>query len=219
MAQEPTSQSWWQSLPGVITATGGLLTAITALVVALHQAGIFGKSDAADKQEIVAQETPAGKAQEAPQSPPPSNPSEVGSPQPVAQKSAANDTPAVVKPVPQPGGGFDPQAVLRALKAANIGNSVGDAQLLDWLDDDDRTYRRVAEVSIEVVGAKRMNGAAPDIDVIKHHYLELLHLDGGGVLPLGQRVNRPLLRQAILMASNEKNGGSLQRFERALANR
>jgi hypothetical protein len=34
-----------------------------------------------------------------------------------------------------------------------------------------------------------------------------------------KRLHLPLLKQAILMASNDKNGGSLQRFERALTNR
>ncbi len=96
---------------------------------------------------------------------------------------------------------------------------MGEKQTVDWLDDEDRTYRRIAENTLEVLGGKRMNGAPPDIDVIKFHYLELLHRDGAGLLPLGERVNRPLLKQAILMASNEKNGGNLQRFERALANR
>lgn len=41
MAEQPTPQSWWQTLPGIITATAAFITAITGLLVALHQAGVF----------------------------------------------------------------------------------------------------------------------------------------------------------------------------------
>lgn len=39
---EPKSQGWWQTLPGIITATAGAITAAAGLVIALHQAGFFG---------------------------------------------------------------------------------------------------------------------------------------------------------------------------------
>jgi hypothetical protein len=166
-----------------------MLTAISALVLALHQAGILGKGDAADKKQAAADPLPNVKPESKGAEPPQSN------------------------------AGYDPQAVVRALQEANIGCSVGEKQLAAWLADDDRTYRRIADNSLEILDGKRMNGAAPDIDVIKFHYLELLHRDGAGLLPLGERIERPLLKEAILMASNEKNGGNLKRFERALANR
>ena len=41
MAEEPKSQSWWQTLPGIFTAMAGIITAIAGLVVALYQAGFF----------------------------------------------------------------------------------------------------------------------------------------------------------------------------------
>jgi hypothetical protein len=41
MAEQPKPQSWWQTLPGILTATAAFTTAITGLVVALHQAGFF----------------------------------------------------------------------------------------------------------------------------------------------------------------------------------
>jgi len=216
MEKEATAQNWWQTLPGVITAITGLLTAVTALVVTLHQAGVFGKRDAIDKKETVSQEHPSGNAAQTPQP----APGEGGIKAPAVPEAAANVAAAGVTPAPSPAaGGYDPQAVLAALKAANIGASVDEKQLLTWLADDDRTYRRIADNSLEILGDKCMNGLAPDIDVIKFRYLELLHRDGNALLPLGEHVNRPLLKQAILMASNEKNGGKLQRFERALAKR
>lgn len=41
MAEEPKSQSWWQTLPGIFTAMAGIITAIAGLVAALYQAGFF----------------------------------------------------------------------------------------------------------------------------------------------------------------------------------
>ncbi|HET9492741.1 MAG TPA: hypothetical protein VFR15_00755 [Chloroflexia bacterium] len=35
-------QSWWQTLPGVMTALGAIITATTGLLVALNQAGLIG---------------------------------------------------------------------------------------------------------------------------------------------------------------------------------
>jgi hypothetical protein len=39
MNQEPRSPSWWQTFPGVLTAVAALITALTGLLVASHQAG------------------------------------------------------------------------------------------------------------------------------------------------------------------------------------
>lgn len=41
MAEVPKSQSWWQTLPGILTAIAAIITAIAGLVVALYQAGFF----------------------------------------------------------------------------------------------------------------------------------------------------------------------------------
>jgi hypothetical protein len=40
--REPAKTSWWHSTPVVMSAIAGLLTAITGLVVGLHQAGVIG---------------------------------------------------------------------------------------------------------------------------------------------------------------------------------
>lgn len=34
-------QSWWQTLPGLLTAVAGIITATAGLIVALNQAGVF----------------------------------------------------------------------------------------------------------------------------------------------------------------------------------
>jgi hypothetical protein len=39
---EKSERSWWQTLPGILTAIAGIITAITGLIVGLNQAGLFG---------------------------------------------------------------------------------------------------------------------------------------------------------------------------------
>ena len=41
MTEDSKTQSWWQTLPGILTATAGIITAIAGLVIALYQAGFF----------------------------------------------------------------------------------------------------------------------------------------------------------------------------------
>lgn len=41
MAQE--KQSWWQTLPGILTATAGVITAVTGFLLAVNQSGCFHK--------------------------------------------------------------------------------------------------------------------------------------------------------------------------------
>jgi hypothetical protein len=41
MTEEQKPQKWWSTVPGILTATAGTITAITGLVVALNQAGLF----------------------------------------------------------------------------------------------------------------------------------------------------------------------------------
>lgn len=39
--EPPKSQSWWQTLPGILTAVAAIITASTGLILALNQAGVF----------------------------------------------------------------------------------------------------------------------------------------------------------------------------------
>ena len=41
MDQERNSKSWWQTLPGILTAIAGIITAVAGLLVALNQTGFF----------------------------------------------------------------------------------------------------------------------------------------------------------------------------------
>ncbi|MES1998189.1 MAG: hypothetical protein V4446_02640 [Pseudomonadota bacterium] len=44
MDEAPKSSSWWQTLPGILTATAGIITAVSGLLVVLYQSPLF-KSD------------------------------------------------------------------------------------------------------------------------------------------------------------------------------
>ena len=48
MNEEPRSTGWWRTVPGMLTATAGFVTAITGLIVVLNQAGFFER----DNQKI-----------------------------------------------------------------------------------------------------------------------------------------------------------------------
>lgn len=54
MATEPKTQSWWQTLPGILTALAGVLSAVTGLVVALHQTGVLAEKGAEKAASSVA---------------------------------------------------------------------------------------------------------------------------------------------------------------------
>ncbi len=41
MDEQPKSQNWWQTLPGILTALAGIITAGTGFIVALSQSGVF----------------------------------------------------------------------------------------------------------------------------------------------------------------------------------
>jgi hypothetical protein len=41
MAENQKPQKWWHTVPGILTAAAAIITAVTGLVVALHQTGIF----------------------------------------------------------------------------------------------------------------------------------------------------------------------------------
>lgn len=44
MSDDQKPQRWWQTIPGMFTAAAALITAITGLVAALHQAGVFSSN-------------------------------------------------------------------------------------------------------------------------------------------------------------------------------
>jgi hypothetical protein len=80
-ARKPTS--WWQTLPGVVTALTGLLTAVGGLLLALNQVGMLGHGHSP------ASTPPAAAAQTAETAPP-------------AAQSTPTPSAAIPSAIPQP---------------------------------------------------------------------------------------------------------------------
>src|SRR5215207_974590 len=64
-SRDDDSRSFWVTAPGLITAIGGLLTAIAVLIGALSAAGVIGGEDASSSPTIgssAPQEPPSSEA-------------------------------------------------------------------------------------------------------------------------------------------------------------
>lgn len=58
---EPAGRSWWQTMPGLLTAVAGLITAVTGLIVALHQLGVgTGGGGSSAAPTVAARQQPSG---------------------------------------------------------------------------------------------------------------------------------------------------------------
>lgn len=96
------SRSWWQTLPGVLTALAGVITAVAGLLAALYQAGLFKAEKARDATVIA------------------SSPAAESKPRPAAAASSAESTQAApAKPDAKPAA-----ARINLLAAANGGQVV-----------------------------------------------------------------------------------------------
>lgn len=204
-----SEQSWWQTLPGILTAVAGCITAITALIAALNQAGVFKEEKAPPIVSSAPVATPDGNVPE-PNTKKPAVPTVVQTstvkPQAAAQETGESQGSHRL-------GALDDKALLDELARANVRYSVSERQMMSWLADDDRTFFRVGRASARLLHGKRVRGNAPDLDVIKYHYLEASGLKGDAVLPADARIDDAKLRQAIVTAFNEKNGTTARRID------
>ncbi|MEO8854690.1 MAG: hypothetical protein ABI359_12990 [Ginsengibacter sp.] len=68
-----TDKSWWQTLPGIITAVAGGITAITGLILALNQSGCsktkMATSESKSRRDSVVVYTPPSKSIEKSETP------------------------------------------------------------------------------------------------------------------------------------------------------
>ena len=100
------------------------------------------------------------------------------------------------------------KATLVALKAANVTNSVGDRKVLDWLDDPDRRYARLASGCLSVLDHARLSRDGADVDKINEFYSAAIGLKGEALMPPNHDIDMKKLAKAIVDAYNDKNGGS-----------
>lgn len=63
MSEDANPKSWWQTVPGILTAIAAIISAATALVAALNQTGVFAHKDGA-KPAVVAESVAATKSPE-----------------------------------------------------------------------------------------------------------------------------------------------------------
>jgi hypothetical protein len=65
MGDQSKSQSWWQTLPGILTATAAIMTGLTGLIAALYQSGLVGRSDQSTAPPYSTAPKSTGKSAEA----------------------------------------------------------------------------------------------------------------------------------------------------------
>jgi uncharacterized membrane protein YgcG len=63
MVEEPKSHNWWQTMPGCMTAIAAMITAITGLLIGLHQIGYFKLENKPDPETRFVAPTPAENVQ------------------------------------------------------------------------------------------------------------------------------------------------------------
>lgn len=75
MGDRPEGQKWWQTVSGILTAAAAIITAVTGLIVALQQVGVFDRPITAgsptQNKTVSLLETAKDRAE--PRSAPPSN--------------------------------------------------------------------------------------------------------------------------------------------------
>ncbi len=106
MADDPKQTSFWQTLPGILTAVGGIITAVSVLVATLNHAGLLGDNTTKPPAEAV--QPPASHATPA-AAPSPAAPTASNAAEPPV---AAQPAPSTARDEPQPA---SPRYVMRAV--------------------------------------------------------------------------------------------------------
>ena len=126
MPNDETSRTWWQTVPGMITALAGLLTAMGGLLTILLQAGIIGPGGRSP--------SPVDATHAAPAFPTPS---------PVAERSAR--PPADLE-----------AALERANIQLGIGTTDHIAAVRGYISTPDGAYARLADACLDVLAGRRL---------------------------------------------------------------
>ncbi|WP_127531570.1 hypothetical protein [Paenibacillus kobensis] len=206
MDNEPSKpQSWWQTLPGILTAVTGILTAATGLIVALSQAGVFSNSDNSVPPPAVMTTTDSPA-----ESPETSETSEMSE---TTELSGASETSA-----PTTDDAAD-ASVEQKLLAANIelGPTSADAEKTrGYLAGANSAYLLLADSCVQILDNLRLKKVAY-LDVIDKHYTMLVG-EENYVSSDGQ-LNMEKLKEAIVNADNEIHGSDATTFEQIVESR
>ena len=184
--EPPKSQSWWQTLPGILTAVAGFITASTGLIVALNNMGVFSHDSKS------ASPTPT--------------PTVVLSANPTTKPAASS-----VSEVPGP---TEVDAMEQRLKAANIQLSTGSAaereKVRGYFDGPEAPYYLLAVTCIQILGNQRLKKIG-HLDMIDKHFSTMG--DESIYVPVDGKLNFEKVKQAMVKAQRDYHSDQARTFE------
>ncbi len=184
--EPPKSQSWWQTLPGILTAVATFITASTGLIVALNNMGVFSN--------------------EAKSASPTPTPTVVLSASPTAKLAASSGL-----EVPGP---TEIDAIEQRLKAVNIQLSTGNAaereKVRGYFDGPEAPYYLLAVTCLEVLGNQRLKKTGY-LDMIDKHFSTMG--DESIYVPVNGKLNFEKVKQAMVKAQRDFHSDQARTFE------
>lgn len=165
MAEPQQATSWWQTLPGVLTALAGVITALSGLVALLYQNGVLGhQKGTGGAGDVVATQSTAGAS--------------VG-PSAATAPTTSPPTPAkALPPAPKPWSGAVAVVVGRdgretRLRADSLSNCVSASHDLTLASGQSVDFERMASFEVQ--------HADPHTASTAKARLQITLLDGGTV--------------------------------------
>lgn len=188
--EPPKSQSWWQTLPGILTALAGIMTASTGLILALNQVGVFSRASTS------ASPTPTAVLSVSPSAKP-------------AAGSATEVSAAT---------GVD--ELEQKLKAANIMLSTGGEdereKVRGYFVGSDAPYRLLAVTCIQLLGNQRLKKTGY-LDMIDKHFSTMG--DESIYVPVDGKLNLEKVKQAMVKAQRDYHSDQARTFEEIVESR
>lgn len=182
--EPPKSQSWWQTLPGILTAVAGIMTASTGLILALNQVGVFSR------ESTSASPTPTT---------------------PVVLSASPSAKPATGTEVSE---ATTVDELEQRLKAANIMLSTGGPdereKVRGYFDGPEAPYYLLAVSCIQIMGNQRLKKTGY-LDMIDKHFKEMG--DESLYVPVDGKLNLEKVKQAMVKAQREYHGDQARTFE------
>lgn len=190
--EPPKSQSWWQTLPGIMTAVAAIITATTGLIVALNNAGAFSR----DTEMASPTPTPAAALSVSPSTKP--------------------ETSTVID-VPEP---TDIDGLEQQLKAANIllstGNTAEREKVRGYFDGPQAPYYLLAVTCIQVLGNQRLKKTGY-LDMIDKHFSTMGN--ESIYVPVNGNLDLEKLKEAMVKAQQDYHSDQARTFEEIVERR
>ena len=186
MSGEPSkSQSWWQTLPGILTAVAGIITATTGLIVALNQVGVFSRESKS------ASPTPT----------------------PTVVMSASTPSKPATSPVTEVPGPTEVDTLEQRLKAANIKLSTGGAEerekVRGYFDGPEAPYYLLAVSCIQIMENQRLKKTGY-LDMIDKHFSALVGENNYDAVD--GKLNLEKIKEAMVEAQKDYHSDNASSF-------